>query len=101
MSQVDSKTLHHIAQLSMLSINPANTSKTLNQFTDIMTLVEQLSLVDTSDTSPMANPHDLCQPLRLDQSELVKGREDFQAIAPEISNHHYLVPQVISEDSDA
>ena len=57
--------------------------------------VEEMRRVDTSAVEPMAHPQDARQRLREDRVTEGDGRERFQALAPQVEDGLYLVPQVI------
>ena len=51
--------------------------------------------VDTSGIEPMSHAQDVAQRLREDKVTETDQRTAFQAIAPQVENGLYLVPQVI------
>ena len=84
-----------IADLSRLSISKAE-SETLSQaLNDILKLADQLLQADTGDTEPMSHPLGMVQRLRADEITESDERAVFQAIAPQVEQHLYLVPKVI------
>ena len=54
-----------------------------------------MQAVDTRGVEPMAHAQDLSQRLRADKVTETDRRESYQAVAPEVEDGLYLVPQVI------
>lgn len=84
-----------IAHLARVAIAEENTESYARDLSNIMDLVEQMQTVDTSGVEPMAHPLDQVQRLRADVVLESNKRETFQAIAPEVEDGLFLVPQVI------
>ena len=62
----------------------------------ILDLAEQISEIDTSDTTPMAHPLNIYQRLREDKVTEINLRDTLQTIAMAyVEFGFYLVPQVI------
>jgi len=92
---LDPKEVTNIAHLARLEIDSADIEGYARNLSDILTLVEQLNAVDTSNTPPMAHPQDSVQRLRVDKVTESDQREQFQAHAPQVEKGLYLVPKVI------
>jgi len=84
-----------IAHLARLSINEADIPAYEKELSNILSLVEQMSAVDTSNVSPMAHPLDMAQRLRDDVVTEENHRDEYQRVAPSTEKGLYLVPQVI------
>lgn len=87
--------IEKLGQLAKLEIKPELVAPLTNSLNDILTLVEQLSAINTDDVAPLANPCDAEQVLRADRVTETNQRDDFQAIAPQCEAGLYLVPKVI------
>lgn len=87
--------IEKIAHLARLGINEADVPDYARNLSDILTLVEQMSAVDTSGVTPMAHPLDAQQRLRADEVTETNQREQLQANAPQVEDGLFLVPQVI------
>lgn len=92
---LDSDDVKRIAHLARLAIDEQDISAYATNLSNILGLVEQMSAVNTDDVSPMAHPLDEIQRLRADEVTENNQREQFQQIAPEVEEGHYLVPRVI------
>ncbi len=86
-----------IARLSRLSLTEAEKAQNLKELNDIFSLVEKMQTVDTDGIEPMAHPHEVALRLREDAVTETDRAAEYQAVAPEVSNRLYIVPQVIEE----
>lgn len=86
-----------IAHLSRLHLNEDEKTVTLDKLNAIFELVEKMQSVDTTHVEPMAHPHEVALRLRDDKVTETDHAADYQAIAPEVQNRLYIVPQVIEE----
>ncbi len=86
--------IKQVATLAKLNVddNIDAMATDLNTFID---LIDTLAEVDTTGVEPMAHPFDVTQRLRADTPSTDINREAFQAVAPEVSEGHYLVPKVL------
>lgn len=86
-----------IARLSRLSLTEAEKAQNLKELNDIFSLVEKMQTVDTDGIEPMAHPHEVALRLREDAVTEADRAAEYQAVAPEVRNRLYIVPQVIEE----
>ena len=86
-----------IARLSRLSLTEAEKAQNLQQLNDIFALVEKMQTVNTDGIEPMAHPHEVALRLREDAVTETDHAAEYQAVAPEVHNRLYIVPQVIEE----
>ena len=86
-----------IARLSRLSLTEAEKAQNLKELNDIFSLVEKMQTVDTDGIEPMAHPHEDALRLREDAVTETDRAAEYQAVAPEVRNRLYIVPQVIEE----
>jgi aspartyl-tRNA(Asn)/glutamyl-tRNA(Gln) amidotransferase subunit C len=92
---LDAADVTKIAHLARLAITEQDIPEYARNLSNILSLVEQMSAVDTTGVSPMAHPMDAAQRLRPDVVSETDQREQFQAIAPQVEAGLYLVPKVI------
>jgi len=85
----------NIAHLARLAIKDEDIPAYVQNLTDILALVEQMSEIDTASVEPMAHPSDEIQRLRDDVVTEIDQRTHFQAIASDTKDGLYLVPKVI------
>ncbi len=92
---LDAADVTKIAHLARLAITEHDIPEYARNLSNILSLVEQMSAVDTAGVLPMAHPMDAAQRLRPDAVSETDQREKFQAIAPQVEAGLYLVPKVI------
>ncbi|EFE50554.1 aspartyl/glutamyl-tRNA amidotransferase subunit C [Neisseria elongata subsp. glycolytica ATCC 29315] len=86
-----------IAKLSRLSLTENEKTKTLSELNDIFAMVEKMQSVNTDGVEPMPHPHETALRLREDAVTETDHAAEYQAVAPEVRNRLYIVPQVIEE----
>lgn len=84
-----------IAHLARLEVTEADIPLYANNLSNILNLVEQMNVIDTTGVEPMAHPLDASQRPRPDIITETDQRELFQSIAPQVEAGLYLVPKVI------
>ncbi len=84
-----------IAKLAALNVDDADIQSYATNLSNILDMVAQMEVVDTTGVTPMSHPFDAIQRLREDEVTDFNRREDFQAIAPATEDGLYLVPKVI------
>ena len=87
--------VRNIAHLARLHIDEDVIDQYTSDLSSILTLVEQMNQVDSSDVVPLANPLDATQRLRDDEVTEIDQRDKFQQIAPDVAEGFYRVPKVI------
>lgn len=84
-----------IATLARIRIEDEQVPELADRLNNILSMVDKMQAVDTSNVEPMANPLDASQRLRADIVTEQNQRDNFQAIAPQTEDGLYLVPKVI------
>ena len=84
-----------IAHLARVGIEEQHIGAYADDLNNVLTLMAQMSKVDTNGIKPMAHPMDQVQRLRADVVTEINQRENFQRIAPQTEDGLYLVPKVI------
>jgi aspartyl-tRNA(Asn)/glutamyl-tRNA(Gln) amidotransferase subunit C len=92
LSAVEVKKIAHLARLGIEEENVAAYADDLN---GILTLMAQMSELNTAGIKPMAHPMDQVQRLRADNVTESNQRDYFQKIAPQTEDGLFLVPKVI------
>ena len=87
--------IEKIAVLARLQVTHSETNDYANSISSILSLMDQMQLVDTEGVEPLSNPHDGTQRLRKDKVTCDNQREAFIAIAPASADGLYLVPKVL------
>lgn len=86
-----------IAKLSRLTLNEDEKAATLTKLNAVFELVEKMQTVNTDGVEPMAHPHEVALRLRDDAVTETDHAVEYQAVAPEVRNRLYIVPQVIED----
>lgn len=84
-----------IARLAVLKLDESDMAQTTQTLNDILGLINQMQAVNTEGVAPLANPLEATQRLRADEVTEQNHRDQYQAIAPAVSDGLYLVPKVI------
>lgn len=84
-----------VARLARLAMNDQELHAAQSQLNNIFGLIAEMQAVDTKGIAPMSHAQDVAQRLREDKVTEPNQREAFQAIAPQVEQGLYLVPQVI------
>jgi aspartyl-tRNA(Asn)/glutamyl-tRNA(Gln) amidotransferase subunit C len=84
-----------VARLARLAMNDQEIQAAQAQLSNIFGLIAEMQAVDTKGIEPMSHAQDVAQRLREDKITEPNQRGAFQAIAPQVENGLYLVPQVI------
>jgi len=92
---LDNTEVKRIAHLARLAIDEEVIPQYAHNLTNIIELVDEMSVVDTDNVVPMAHPLDVMQRLREDKATEPNQREQFQKVASAVENGLYLVPKVI------
>ena len=97
---IDAEDVKKIAKLAKLNLSDQEISMYDQELNDILDFVQQLDQVDTQGIQPLAHPLNVSQRLREDKVTESDQHQLFQATAPHVEAGLYLVPQVISQDSE-
>ena len=84
-----------VAVLARLSISDEDIETATTEFSQTLALFDALSSVDTTQVTPMVNPLDAVQRLRIDSVETLVDREGLMRNAPAQDQHYFLVPRVL------
>lgn len=84
-----------VAVLARLSISDEDIETATTEFNQTLALFDALSSVDTTQVTPMVNPLDAVQRLRIDSVETLVDREGLMRNAPAQDQHYFLVPRVL------
>ena len=92
---VDQKTVEQIARLARLSVSQDDIGNLQTELSGILSWVEQLNAVDTSNVEPMIKVVDLKLTQRQDEVTDGEKAEAVMANAPLSEGHFYAVPKVV------
>ena len=92
---LDKSEVQKIAWLARLAINKDDIPSYCDELTDILDLMEQMNLIDTTDIVPLAHPLEVFSRLRVDNVTEIDQRENFQVDSSKTKDGYYIVPKVI------
>ncbi|MDP1634254.1 MAG: Asp-tRNA(Asn)/Glu-tRNA(Gln) amidotransferase subunit GatC [Gallionellaceae bacterium] len=92
---LSSADVEKVARLARLAMDDQEIQAAQAQLNNIFGLIAEMQAVDTKGIAPMSHSQDLAQRLREDKVTEPDQRAAFQAIAPQVEQGLYLVPQVI------
>ena len=92
---LDKSDVERISWLARLTIAEDHIPDYASDLSEILDMVEQMKNIDTSSIDPLSHPLEIDARLRNDEITEKNNREQFQSIAPDVANGHYLVPKVI------
>ena len=93
--QLSTDDVRKVAELAKLEFSDAEVDQFTEQLCRIVSLVEQLSEVDTEGVEPMAHPLDVHSAIRSDELQQGLSRESALANAPNSDGEYFLVPPVL------
>ncbi len=91
----DRGTIAYVANLAALHLTEEEETKYSKDLDAIMTYMEQLMAIDTSDVEPMEHVLSIRNALREDTVKNTDNRELLLAVAPKTEEGCYLVPNVV------
>ena len=97
--QVTSDTVSHIATLSNIPITEKESVHLASEFTKVLNVVDQLTLVDTSSVEPVGQATALESVMRNDevQKERMFSQEEALRNARRTHNGYFMVDQVLDK----
>lgn len=101
MQKVTEAEVRHIALLGRLKPDDEEVRLFADQLSSILTYVEQLSEVDTSEVPPTAHAVPVSNVFRADVPHTPFTPDEALANAPQRDGHFFAVPKVLDQDSGA
>jgi aspartyl-tRNA(Asn)/glutamyl-tRNA(Gln) amidotransferase subunit C len=93
---IDPNTVHHVAKLARLAIDPAEEPRLLKELASILEYVEQLQGLDVSSIEPTSQVGETTEtPLREDRVVPCDVREEALEQAPDRDEDYFRVPRVV------
>ena len=93
--RIDAETVLRMAKLAQLELAPDEVERMQRDLDAVLTYVEQLGELDTSDVPPTTHVLDLATPLRSDEVRDVLLPSEVVANAPEHTEQAMVVPKVL------
>ncbi len=92
---LDRDQVHKVALLARLNLTPAEEEQFTTQLGDILTYVEQLSELDTSEVQPTTRAIDVSNVTRPDTLKSSGDRDLILDSAPDRDGEFFKVPQIL------
>jgi aspartyl-tRNA(Asn)/glutamyl-tRNA(Gln) amidotransferase subunit C len=93
--KIERQEVEHVARLARLKVTDEDVSNLTREMNNILTYIDKLGELDTSDIEPMAHALSLPTPLRQDLAGQSLNIDESLANAPERNNNFLVVPKVI------
>jgi aspartyl-tRNA(Asn)/glutamyl-tRNA(Gln) amidotransferase subunit C len=93
--QIDSKTIQGIAHLARLEFDKESESSMLQDFNKILTWMEKLNEIDTSQVEPLIHMSDEVNKLREDEAKITLSHEEALYNAPKKDSDYFRVPKFL------
>ena len=95
--KIDEKTIEYLADLSRLELNAEEKDARKKDLADILTYMEKLNELDTTDMSEMTHPFDNVNRFREDEITNDDRRSEMLANAPDKKDSYFKVPRTVEE----
>ena len=88
------KDVEHVAKLARLELTEEEKEMFTHQLGDVLTHVEKMNEVDTTNVEPMNHPIDFTNVMREDVIIYENTREELMQNAPDIEGEFFKVPKI-------
>ena len=95
MMKIYQATLHKIAHLARLEINPEKEKEYIADLEQVLSWVQKLDELDTDGVEPLTNMSFESNVLRADEAHHTIAREDALKLAPKRDDQFFRVPKVL------
>jgi len=93
--QITKKTINHVANLARLNLKDEEVNTLLTQMGDILTYIDKLNSLDTSNVKPMEHVKPISNVFRDDVIAPSFNRDDILKNAPEKEDGAFSVPKIM------
>jgi aspartyl-tRNA(Asn)/glutamyl-tRNA(Gln) amidotransferase subunit C len=94
---IERKDVEHVARLARLALTDAEIERMREQLNGILTYIEKLNELDTSDVEPTSHAVPLVNVMRDDEAGPCLPREEALANAPDRAGEFFRVPRIIED----
>ena len=92
---INQKDIQKIAYLARINVSEEESRILETKLGSIMTMIDKMQAVNTDNVEPMSHALEVTQPLREDVVTEKDMRSNALALAPEVEQSTFIVPQVI------
>jgi aspartyl-tRNA(Asn)/glutamyl-tRNA(Gln) amidotransferase subunit C len=93
---ITEKDVEYLATLSRLTFNAEESAKYQQELSKIFDYVEELQAVDTSNVVPSSHSLEVSNFFRADEVKSFENIEGIIANGPEVENHSFKVPKILT-----
>ena len=93
--KIDRESLYKVAHLARLDIKPEEEAALLQSMDSVLTWMDQLNAIDTSNVEPLTHISDEINKWREDKGENMLTRQEALSNAPSKNDTYIMVPKVI------
>lgn len=97
---IDDNTLDKIAKLASIKIDDTEREKLKHDMTAILSWVEKLNEINTSDIEPITHMTSESNQFREDENNLNRSTEESLRNAKTKSDNYFVAPKVINKDNE-
>jgi aspartyl-tRNA(Asn)/glutamyl-tRNA(Gln) amidotransferase subunit C len=90
--------VRHVAMLARLAVTDDEVEQLAPELNAILGYAEQVGEVAAGDVPPTVHPYPLENVMRPDDPGETLDREELLAGAPEVEDHRFVVPRIVSEE---
>ncbi len=98
MARVTKEDVEYIANLAQLTLDDESKERLVNELSDILTYMDKLNELDTSDTEPMMHALQMTNVFREDVVEPSLDRDIALSNAPKHDGEFFLVPRILDTE---
>ena len=95
MSTLDQQAIEHLAHLARLQLEEDAKHQIEKDLNQIVSMVNQISSVNTQNIDPMAHPFEVSQRLRKDEVSETNQRDELLKLTPQTESGLFLVPKIL------
>ncbi len=98
MAKITIEDVEYVAGLAQLTLDDAAKERLAKEMGDILTYMDQLNELDTSDVEPMMHVLDIANVYREDEVGPSLDRETALSNAPKTDDEYFLVPRILDAE---
>ena len=98
MAKITIEDVEYVAGLAQLTLDDAAKERLAKEMGDILTYMDQLNELDTSDVEPMMHVLDIANVYREDEVGSSLDREAALSNAPKTDGEYFLVPRILDAE---
>lgn len=98
MGKITREDVDYVAGLARLTLDDAARDRLVNELGDVLSYMDKLNELDTSDVEPMMHALEVSNVYREDEVQPSLPREAALANAPKTNGEYFLVPKILDTE---